>query len=886
MAKKETENKVVRAPQLTKPNEKLSNKPRDGKPGFMLGASGTVISEGIISEEYNSSLEGQSGAAIWEEMRKSDAQVAATLAVCELPLKSTKWYVDPYVGESGESDGQAQEISDFVTWALFDAMDLTWGQLLDEIFTFLPFGHAVFEKQLTGDGDKVWFKTLASRKQTTILKWEQEDGTSGIRQVVPQEIEGGPNDGEKEVDIPSHNLVIFTHKKEGENHEGVSLLRPAYKHWHIKSNLYKFDAVKHERAAVGIPVMYMPSTASQADRAAAQDIVDNVRISEQVGIVIPGTKEEGWLFEFAQTHGDKGSNIFESVKHHNREISKVILAQFLELGTDGGSQALSRDQTSLYRSAVEFIGKHITDVFNRYVIPELVDMNFETDQYPQLKFRKIGELDYSDISSGLKSLADSGIIIPDDEIEAYIRDMFDLPARDTDGDDVERGQRGNTDGGGEPTKKTDPNGKGKQTTIPNKKEVKKEVDKATKAHEHDDVGVFDEDYHNLSSKIDNKMILSLQNEVTNLDQKARLKKKGFKFNEFEKNAVRPLTFAERKVNFTSLKRSMDSFGDLLEKQLTDITKKQRDDILKQLKSAVDKNDVKAIGKLKIKFKTELAAALTNVQKEMFEIGKKSAATEMVVKIPPTNAAVRGAMRVQNSAIADELINKMENVVRINSAELITKRGGDIKDLASAEAVAAVSVALDKVIGKAIKSLDSLTVTGSVNMGRASIFERYPEKVYAMQYSAIIDGKTTDHCLSLDGRVVKPGSNEYFNYMPPQHYGCRSIWVEILVDEVFKPAIDGIPSSIPATKTIDTATLLKVPIVSKDSPAIRIIQTEIKQRKDKLRILTTAGNFPNRQKNHKKRISELEKAIKTKLSEDRNLVSNYFKDVLIADGIKF
>lgn len=865
-------NKTVLPDQMSSEVGKLSmSKPKDKLNS--MGSSGTVFSEGVISEEYNPNLEGLNGMDVYERMRKSDAQVSAVLLACELPLKSTKWYIDPYVGESGESDSKDKEIAEFVTEALFDNMYNTWSEMLTEVFTFLAFGFSVFEKVYYSDGEKVWLKKMGLRKQTTIKQWELSDGTPGIIQKLPQPIKYGVNEGKDEVEIPSDKLVIFSYKKEGDNYEGVSLLRPAYKHFHIKDQLYKFDAVKHERQSVGIPVIYMPSDADDEDRAEAQTIVDNVRSTEQTGVVMPGTKEEGWLFEFADMKGGSGTNLYESIKHHNREITKVILAQFIELGnTESGSRSLGESQGELFFQAIEFIGNYVRDMFNRYVIPELVDLNFDTEVYPVLKYRKIRKVDWEKISKGLKDLADSNYILPNDKTESYLRDLFDLPARESTEEETPRGTE-----------------KAKPTDTTETKEIKKEGKpevKANEDHEHKEPpGCLDRDFMGFSELVDNKLIIQLQNEVPSLEDKARLKKKGLRFNDYEKSAFRALTFAERKVNFTSLNRSMETFSDILQKKLTDITNKQKEDLLKQVKKAVDNNDIKAIGIIKAKYKTELSNALTDVQKEMFEIGKKTAATEMAVKVPPTNVEVRGAMRVQNATLIDELINKTESVVKNGVIEMSTKRAG-MENLASAEAVATISTAIDDVVSKAVQSLGTLTVIGSVNMGRASIFERYPEKIYAMQYSAILDDRTTDHCLSLDGRVVKAGSRDFYNYSPPQHYGCRSLWVEILQEEVFKPTITGIPSSIAPSKTITTAKLLKKPILLKNSPAVKVIQEEIDDRKSKLEALIVSKQFPNRQVAHQKRIKQLESSIKNKFTEGKNVLSDMFKEILKADGIQF
>ena len=99
--------------------------------------------------------------------------------------------------------------------------------------------------------------------------------------------------------------------------------------------------------------------------------------------------------------------------------------------------------------------------------------------------------------------------------------------------------------------------------------------------------VFDDEFLKLSAMFNNEAIIKLQNEARSPEDYAKLKAKGFKFNEFEKEAARPLTFAERKVNFTSLKRSMESFEKILEDNVDEITKKQKEDLLNQIKKAVE-----------------------------------------------------------------------------------------------------------------------------------------------------------------------------------------------------------------------------------------------------------------------------------------------------------
>lgn len=84
-------------------------------------------------------------------MRKSDAQVFATLLAMELPIRATKWSVQAADNEDGETGDFEHEVADFVQKALFEKMDITFDDFIREALTMLPFGFSVFEKIWTSD---------------------------------------------------------------------------------------------------------------------------------------------------------------------------------------------------------------------------------------------------------------------------------------------------------------------------------------------------------------------------------------------------------------------------------------------------------------------------------------------------------------------------------------------------------------------------------------------------------------------------------------------------------------------------------------------------------------------------------------------------------------
>lgn len=141
------------------------------------GGSGTDIRGGIINEEYNRDLSGLKGIKKFDEMRKSDASVSSLLLACSLPIRSAKRYVEPATDDNGVAQPTDREIANFVEKALFEKMDTTWDQFLQECLTFLAFGFSVFEKVYYIKDNQILLKKLAFRSQKTVEYWITEGGT-------------------------------------------------------------------------------------------------------------------------------------------------------------------------------------------------------------------------------------------------------------------------------------------------------------------------------------------------------------------------------------------------------------------------------------------------------------------------------------------------------------------------------------------------------------------------------------------------------------------------------------------------------------------------------------------------------------------------------------
>lgn len=850
-----------------------------------LGADGTRNFYGYVYQDKNPNFsDNRVNSVLYDKMRKNDAQIHAILQAIFMPILSTNWWVKPATDKDGNTSDLHKEIAEFVYENYFERMDFF--AFLSDALGCVTFGYSVFEKVYCLDGERIMLDRLAFRRPETILKWTTLDNAPGITQTLDTPILTGPNAGKNQVSIPAEKLLIFTYQKEGNDPQGTSVLRTAFKHWNYVDNFYKFDAVRQERESLGVPIIYKPHNTSPATNTKLSEIVGQLRTSEQLGVTMPGSKDEGFLLEFANPGAGDRSNIWESIKYHNLQITKNILATFIETGTTGtGSYALSENQSSVFMYSLESIAKLIRGVLNKFSVKELVDLNYETDgYYPTIEYDKLGEVELDKIANALATLANAGLISGDDNTENYLRDIYRLPPKEKllDKEQIDEEEQDeeisdpekpdNSDDPETPGKPEDP----KKPEMPVEKEptlddeemeekINKPNDDKVEAKENTP-GKFDESWLQMSKLFNNRTILELQNELSP-EEMDELKKKGVRFNDFEEKAWRPLTFAERKVNFSLLAKNIKKYTTDLDKSLGAIEKRQKIDLLNQVKKAVNDNDLKALGTIKIKFKGEAAQAITNIQKEVFETGKKSASVEMGVRVPPTKREVQGAMRVQTDAVVDKAMNDAENAAKTAVAQHANQRGG-ISQLGPTMATSVASAAIEDALAKAHAAYSTYAIGGAMNTGRASVFERYPEKVKALQYSAIIDDRTTEFCLSLDGRVFEPGSVAASQYMPPNHYNCRSIMVEILEDEAVQPEIDTpkVLKSIQPVKDISSAGQMTKPYVKANSPAIAQIQREIDRRQTLVDKYRDAGTYESRVARHETRIKTLQSAIKGKFVE--------------------
>ncbi|MFD4554422.1 DUF935 family protein [Streptomyces sp. NPDC058469] len=377
-----------------------------------LGRSGTLIFSGIITgEEYSSDLTGHQAVVVYDKMRRGDATVRASLAACYLPIEQAQWEFD-----AASDDPIDQDVAEFCDEVFIKG--LNWHGFISEALTFLPFGFSVFEmvfgmKKVNGK-DRIVITKLAFRKQKTIYKWTSDKYGEGITQMIA--------DGSTP-EIPWSKLVVFTNQKEGDNHEGISVLRSAYKHWFIKDTLYQIDSVAHERHALGVIDITEPEQADDKDRQKLITGARNLRANAQSYV----NHKVGWTVGFMDMKAGTLRDMKPSIDHHDRQIAKNTLTQFLELGSNSsGSRSLSEDHSAFFTLAEKSTAQIIIDTLMQTAVKTVVDLNFTVDKYPQLKATGLDDQNITLFSDAYEKIVGAGGIVPTDEDENFLRSTLGM----------------------------------------------------------------------------------------------------------------------------------------------------------------------------------------------------------------------------------------------------------------------------------------------------------------------------------------------------------------------------------------------------------------------------------------------------------------------------
>lgn len=415
-----------------------------------IGRVGQRRYGGTFYEEFLPQLRGRKGAEVYSEMADNDDVIGAILFAIEMLVKQCKWNVEP-----GGDTTKDREAAEFVESCMNDMQD-TWIDTISEILSFLTYGwsfHEIVYKRRMGntkdprtkskysDGLIGW-KKLPIRAQETLYQWEydNEDNLLGMTQQPP------PDFGM--LTIPIEKALLFRTKSRKNNPEGRSILRNAYRSWYFKRRIQEIEGIGIERDLAGFPVLNTPEDMDIWDEndeksvktlKYLREMVQNIRRDEMEGVVLPF----GYKLELLSSGGNRQFDTNAIINRYDTRIAMTVLADFIFLGHDKtGSWALSSDKTELFAVAIGAFLDIICETFNSQGIPSLIDINGQhfagITEYPKMTHGDIEDVDITKVAAFIKDMTGIGVLVPDDGLEDYIRQVGHLPERTSDTREIDR----------------------------------------------------------------------------------------------------------------------------------------------------------------------------------------------------------------------------------------------------------------------------------------------------------------------------------------------------------------------------------------------------------------------------------------------------------------
>lgn len=410
-----------------------------------IGDSGRAHVSGFLQlEEINALLQGPGGLAVYDQMYRTDPDVRRAVRMACNPVVSATWSVEAYGGD--EASKLDQEIAANLEWALglgsqgaTSPLRPRWqGHLAQAVPGFVRWGFCPFELTWTtakapNGKTLVTPSRVGMRLPRTIYRWllDEYHELEGVEQFLP--LRGY-------VVIPRQDLLYYRCDAEGDNYEGVSMLRPCYKPWLLKDKIERLDAIAQEREAVGLPVVF-PPRAGVTSPAVLSDLetkLQNLRAGELAYLIMPGPEantvkdQGGWTFRIEGLAGAKGGrDPSKSLEYHKDGIAAAFIEEFMRLGQSGvGARATADVQEGPFNMACEALGAIPKDEVNEMLIPRWVELNYGAGTPLPTVSMSLAEEPLEDLRDYVSALIAVGVIQPDGPLEDFVRQRANLPPAD------------------------------------------------------------------------------------------------------------------------------------------------------------------------------------------------------------------------------------------------------------------------------------------------------------------------------------------------------------------------------------------------------------------------------------------------------------------------
>jgi hypothetical protein len=324
-------------------------------------------------------------------MTQNDGQAKGILNAIKYPVRMARPKIK--AAEGGEEEAEFIE-QNLLKPPADGGMETSLRSVISRMALAVRDGHKIFEKVFHVREGKIHLKKLAYRTQeTTKFRYDWHGDISGAEQKTT--FQGKEIDTKWGLDKVAH----FVYNSEENPFVGESDFFPVFYHYDKKHKLYAIAHIAYQLNAVPIRLGSHPKNMPTKDLKKFREALKALGTS--VAMTFP---EECEVNPFESKRGLE--EFLALIQHHDSLMSRAFLTQFINLGQEGrgGSYALSSDQSNLFLMSIMSLLTDIAQVFNTQIIPQLIDWNFGTGNYPTLEFTPFSDTIRSAIMSTFNNM--------------------------------------------------------------------------------------------------------------------------------------------------------------------------------------------------------------------------------------------------------------------------------------------------------------------------------------------------------------------------------------------------------------------------------------------------------------------------------------------------
>jgi phage gp29-like protein len=718
-----------------------------------MGTTGTgIFGQGYIRElgEYNPDFSGGPFTAYrtYEQMRRGDAQVSATVMAMKLPVRCAEWKIQP----PKDATPAEKECAEFVEANLFDELD--FDRALENILLALDFGSACHEDIWTVTNGRVHVAKLAARMPLTYYTWTI-DADEDLVELVQHGFHGG---NFTEFRLPADKIALYTFRQEGANFAGRAILREMYQHWYTKAALYKIDAIAAERNGMGVPTGELGPDAKSEDRVTFEKFLSSIAAHQSAYVMFPN----GYKFTLTGVTGQV-RDCKESIQHHNMQISMAGLAQFMVMGQQSrgsGNRSLGETMSDFFYLSLQTLANQVGDTFSDNTIARLAAYNFGPGvRAPRLVPQQIIAMKFESITEALSKLGMAQMLTPDPDMELWIRQKMGAPAIDR--AEIERlraatvttGAPGGKPGDSDEATKALPGG----AQDAKKKDLRVDVPGA---------GSRKPGPHLAASEITNVPPIETRREAGSIGSESSRR-------------------AEKCLALSEIVGALDKGRYDVAAALRAARPRVQSEIIHRLLNV----PVRKMHQASVPADEKLRGTVKGILQGISEFGRKQIGAErarqLAGKEPETAAKIRAADAGANDPVglyADGVVSEWQSVLQSRATNAMVARR--VRQGATpGELIEGASEDLDGQSDKWIDGVASKGANEAFSAGRDDGFEDYADEIDHFIYSALLDINTCENCAAADGAE---GSADEVPSVPNEDCGggdkCRCVLVAVFKDE--------------------------------------------------------------------------------------------------------